>query len=99
MTQDHLGQVLGLPGVDLAVRAKTEFARHRAVDALNRDLEAARDLLSRDARPFPLCLASRRVLARADQPRIDARVMHRIFPFLTSAPVLRYAAEANLKPE
>jgi hypothetical protein len=84
VTQDHLRQVLGPPRVDPAVRAKTELPRHRAVDAIDPDLEATGDLLGRKARAFPLCLAGRRVLARADSPRIDAKVIHRTFPQLTS---------------
>ena len=44
VTQDHLCQMLSLPGVNPTVCAKTELARHRAVDAIYRDLEASGDL-------------------------------------------------------
>ena len=80
ITQDHLRQVLGLPRVDPAVRAETELARHGAVDAVDRDLEATGDLLGRKARVFTLRLAGRRVFARGFQPGIDPRFVHRSRP-------------------
>jgi hypothetical protein len=44
ITQDHFRQMLGLPGVDPAVRAETELARHCAVDAVDLHLETTGDL-------------------------------------------------------
>ena len=70
VTQNHLRQVLGLPGVDPAVRAETELARHRAVDAVDLHLEATGDLFGRKARVFPLCLAGRCVFARGTNPAL-----------------------------
>jgi hypothetical protein len=66
ITQDDLSQMLGLPGVDPTVRVKPELARHRAVDAIDRNLEATGDLLGRKSPAFPLCFSSLGVLARAD---------------------------------
>jgi hypothetical protein len=79
VTQNHFSQVLGLPGVDPAVRAETELPDHRAVDALDRHLEAIGNLLSRKARALPLCLSSRRVLARSNEPGVNSAVVHTFY--------------------
>ena len=45
IAQDHLRQMLSLPGVDPAVRVKAELTRQRAVDAVDRNFETMGDLL------------------------------------------------------
>ena len=74
VTQNHLRQVLGLPGGDPAVRAESELARHCAVDAVDLHLKATGDLFGRKARDFTLRLARRRVFPRGDQSCIDVTV-------------------------
>jgi hypothetical protein len=76
ITQDHFRQVLGLSGVDPAVRVKPELARHRALDTIYGDFEAASDFLGRKSPAFPLCFSGRRVLARGFQPSVDPRPIH-----------------------
>jgi hypothetical protein len=98
VTQDHFRQVLGLPGVDPAVRAETELARHSAVDAVDLDLEASGDLFGREARVFALGLASRRVLAWGNEPSVDVTIIHRNSLSLLRAG-LRYPADATFNLE
>src|SRR5918995_218994 len=76
VTQDHLRQMLSLPGVDPAICPKAELARYRAVDAIDRDLETPGDLFGRKARVFALCLSSRRVLAWGFQSGVDPGFLH-----------------------
>src|SRR5215217_3725803 len=88
--------MLGLSGVDPAVRAETELAGHCAVDAVDFHLEATGDLFGRKARFFTLRLASRCVFAGCDQSRIDVTVIHGGSPQLTSAQSAR--AGCTLQP-
>src|SRR5688500_19940105 len=79
--------MLGLPGVDPAVRAETELASHRAVDAADLHLEALGDLLGRKARVFALGLAGRRVFAWGFQSGVDVTIIHGSSPSAYSGPV------------